>query len=120
MRQAKVLRLLREDARMWWYHANLRKWGQVDKAIQLERKSIRSKVAFIRENVHRPMRTHRDSVIEFTDSMYRPPFSLEAMNLVNGRTASVSGCHRGFFAAWVYCYANRIGFTWKAKEHDYV
>lgn len=97
MAQAKVLRLLRYDAKRWWYHKTLREQGNIAKATILERASIRDEVRFIRHNIRREATTHRLSVIEFLD---RPGDSY---------TTTVSGCHPGGFTAWVYCYANRIG-----------
>lgn len=122
IRLAKVLRLLRADAASWWYWKRLREMGRIEEARQLERASIRSEVRFIRESINRPIQTYRTSVIEFTEAFgghYRP-FDLQPMGGSNARTVSVSGCHPGGFAAFVYCYANRIGLTYTAKECDLV
>lgn len=96
--EAKVLRLLRYDAKRWWYHQALRKQGQIDKAIKLERQSIRDSVKTIRENINREATTHYISVIEFLDKGNGTSY-----------TTCMSNVHPGMFAAWIYCYANRIG-----------
>ena len=119
MAHAKVLRLLRHDARAWWYHQTLRTQGRETEAIVLERQSVRRNVAFIRENIGRAMITYRADTIVFPDIVRHQPFDLRPMN-VRGWTSSVSGCHPGSFAAWVYCYANRIGQQWTAKTSDLV
>jgi hypothetical protein len=122
MAQAKVLRLLRHDARMWWYFQTLRNQGNTQRAIKLERESIRNQVRFLRKAVRRQATTHRDNVIEFLDRPGRKPFDLSHENMdgsyVNSYTVTASGCHPGGFAAFVYCYAHRIGLKFKAKAHD--
>jgi hypothetical protein len=116
--QAKVLRLLRFDAGRWRYWQTLRAQGQTAKAIELERASIRASVRHIRENIGRQAITHRADCIEFTDPPTSGrPFSLKPES-VQGRTVIVSGCHPGGFAAWVYCYAHRIGWKPQAKATD--
>lgn len=120
--EAKVLRLLRHDARMWWWFKTLRSRGQIAEATRLERESIRNDVKFIRENIARPMTTYRTSVIEFLDRPRARPFDLSIERPWGGNsyTAMVSGCHVGSFAAWVYCYAHRIGLKLTAKATDLV
>jgi hypothetical protein len=44
-----VYGILDESARKWWYHAQLRKQGQVVEARAKERASIRSNIAKLRE-----------------------------------------------------------------------
>lgn len=122
IRQAKVLRLLRHDARMWWWHQQLRKQGNIAEAVKLERASIRREVQFIRANIGRHAVTHRASVIEFPNREPRRPFDLSIVHPWGGRefTSYVSGCHAGSFAAWVWCYAHRIGLKYTAKQYDTV
>jgi hypothetical protein len=120
MREAKVLRLLRSDARVWWWHVELRNQGRIAEAIKLERKSIRSHVRFIRENIGRRATTYRLSVIDFEDRPQPRPFDLSIESGGTSYTACVSSCHPGDFAAWVYCYANRIGLKYTAKQFDRV
>jgi hypothetical protein len=119
MAQAKVLRLLRHDARSWWWFRRLREMGRVDEAIKLERQSIRNDVTFIRENVGRRAITYRTSVISFEDTPRAKPFDLQPVN-GRGHTTCLSGCHPGIFAAWIYCYAHRIGLKFTAKQYDMV
>jgi hypothetical protein len=120
MRQAKVLRLLRADAKAWWWYAQLRSQGRVAEAIELERESIRSNVRFIRQNIGRDARTIRTSIIWFDDRPTHRPFDLKPVSPWGGDsyTTVVSGCHPGSFAAWVWCYANRIGWKPRAKQFD--
>lgn len=124
MRQAKVLRLLRHDARIWWWHAQLRKYGNHAEAIRLERESIRRVVRHFRKNLNREAITYRLSVISFEDRPQRKPFDLSPCYMdgsyTNGYTVSSSGVHPGEFAAWVYCYANRIGIKRTVKASDLV
>ena len=96
--QAKVLKLLRDDARKWWYFQTLRKQGQIDKARKLERESIRENVKEIRE-----LREYLEEIHVRTWSLtfHRQPGT--------SSTVCIGGCHGGFFAAFIYCYANRIG-----------
>lgn len=91
----KVLRLLRHDAKNWWYHSDLRKFGNVEKASKLERQSIRNKVKDIRE------------LQDYLANIHVRTNTLEFNNAPSG-TMSIGGCHPGFFAAFIYCYANRI------------
>lgn len=124
IRLARVLRLLRYDANTWWYFKRLAESSYApyqEEARTLKRASIRKQVQFIRESINRPIRTYRTSVIEFTDSMadQRRPFDLRPETPV-ARTVCVSGCHPGGFAAFVYCWAHRIGLTYTAKASDRV
>lgn len=98
MRQAKVLRLLRYDAKSWWYFKTLREQGRIDEARKLERQSILSNIRFIRENINREAITYRVDTIWFKDKGNGVSY-----------TTSLSNVHPGMFATWVYCYANRIG-----------
>ena len=120
IRLAKVLRLLRFDARQWWYHQALRTQGRTDEAIKLERASIRNDVKFIRANVGRRIETYRTDVILFPDRPVSRPFDLKPMSDYQGYTTGVSGCHPGAFAAFIHCYAHRIGHKMTAKEYDLV
>jgi len=121
IRLAKVLRLLRADARAWWYFDTLRRQGRIEEAIRLERESIRREVRFIRENIGREANTIRTSIIDFpTREVSHRPFDLKPIQNGYGRTSCLSGCHPGIFAAWVYCYANRIGLRFTAKTCDLV
>lgn len=43
-----ILRLLRRDARTWWYHAKLRREGNVPAARKAERISMRSSLRVLR------------------------------------------------------------------------
>jgi len=122
IRLAKVLRLLRHDARSWWWFQALRKQGRTAEAIQLERASIRDAVRRIREGIGRHIVTYRTSVIEYPVREQRQPFDLSVVSPYGGpgHTTCESGCHPGYFAAFVYCYANRIGLRFTAKTHDLV
>jgi hypothetical protein len=117
---AIVLRMLRHDARSWWWYRTLRANGRTPEAIVLERQSIRRDVQFIRENIGRDATTHRTDVIEFLDRPRMRPFDLQSIPRTTSVTMSMSGCHTGIFAAWVYCYAHRIGLKFTAKEYDLV
>src|ERR1700741_4799598 len=101
-REAKVLRLLRADARAWWYFATLRNQGRVEEARTLERKSIRDQVRWFRENLGRNAVTFRTSCIWFEDrpAQYRP-FDLTIEREGHGYSTSASNVHPGEFAAWV-------------------
>lgn len=51
-RPASLLKLLREDARSWWYFKKLRQYGfpeHVAEAAKLERQSVRKNIAYARE-----------------------------------------------------------------------
>ena len=122
---AIVLRMLRHDARQWWYFQALRKNGSegVRQAIKLERQSIRNNVRFIRQNISREALTYRTSVIDFPNREIRTrPFDLQPVDEFerSSYTASLSGCHVGIFAAWVHCYAHRIGWKPQPKRFDTV
>ena len=43
-----IYRLLNHEAKIWWYHSQLRKQGRIAEARELERKSIRSSVKTLR------------------------------------------------------------------------
>lgn len=119
IRLAIVLRLLRSDAKAWWYYAELRKHGRTQEAAKLERASIRSHVQDIRNGVGRKVTFYRTSVIDFPESETWKPFDLKP-SLYRSSTSCHSGCHPGFFAAFIYCYAHRIGQKFTAKSHDMV
>ena len=119
MAEAKVLRLLRYDAARWWWFQTLRNQGRIEEARRLERESIRSNVRFIRENIKRRAITYRLDIIQFPDRPPSRPFDLQRMN-GQSYTASCSNTGVGLFAAWVYCYAYRIGHKMTAKRYDTV
>jgi len=99
----------------------LARMGRIEEAIRLERESIRREVRFIRENIGREANTIRTSIIDFpTREVSHRPFDLKPIQNGYGRTSCLSGCHPGIFAAWVYCYANRIGLRFTAKTCDLV
>ncbi len=45
----KLLPILRSYSKSWWYHAQLRKHGDIKEAAKLERKGIRSNVDTLRK-----------------------------------------------------------------------
>ena len=44
-----IYKALNNEAKAWWYFLQIRKWGRNEEARQLERKSIREHVRYIRE-----------------------------------------------------------------------
>jgi|CXWL01.1.fsa_nt_gi hypothetical protein len=46
-----VYKLLNQEAKNWWYHSDLRKQGQHDKARELERKSMKGTIETLRNVV---------------------------------------------------------------------
>lgn len=48
----KILKLLRQDSKSWWWHAQLRKNGENKKASKLERESIKSKINTLRKAMY--------------------------------------------------------------------
>jgi len=52
--QTKVLRVLRAEARSWWRHRELRRTGDLDAALQLERQTIRRDIGYLRVALNNP------------------------------------------------------------------
>ena len=52
--QTKVLRVLRAEARSWWRHRELRRTGDLDAALRLERQTIRRDIGYLRAALNNP------------------------------------------------------------------
>ena len=52
--QTEVLRELRAEARSWWRHRELRKTGDLNEALRLERQTIRCDIGYLRTALNNP------------------------------------------------------------------
>lgn len=52
--KTEVLRVLREEARSWWRHQDLRRSGETEEASRLERLTIRRDVEYLRTALSNP------------------------------------------------------------------
>ena len=52
--QTEVLRVLRAEARSWWRHRELRRTGDLDAALRLERQTIRRDLGYLRAALNNP------------------------------------------------------------------
>jgi hypothetical protein len=50
----EVLRVLRAEARSWWRHRELRRTGDLDAALRLERQTIRRDIGYLRAALNNP------------------------------------------------------------------
>jgi hypothetical protein len=49
-----ILKPLRDEAQNWWYHAQLRQFGEVTEAVKLEHRTLRSNLETIRYAIRTP------------------------------------------------------------------
>ena len=89
--QTTLLKLLRSDARGWWYHRQLRERGQTAEAIKLEHQSIRSSLRTL----------HHDKVPTFYPANYCIQWERGdgTKDGTWGETTSESNCHNGYWIA---------------------
>ena len=52
--QTEVLRLLRADAQSWWRYRELRRTGDLDEALRLERQTISRNIRYLRASLTNP------------------------------------------------------------------
>ena len=52
--QTEVLRVLRAEARSWWRHRELRRTGDVNEALRLERQTISRDIGYLRAALNNP------------------------------------------------------------------
>ncbi|MFK7874828.1 MAG: hypothetical protein AB8B71_03475 [Paracoccaceae bacterium] len=52
--QTEVLRVLRTEAQSWWRHQELRRTGDLDAALRLERQTIRRDIGYLRAALNNP------------------------------------------------------------------
>ena len=97
MTQATILRLLRADAKSWWYHKQLRERGNIAEAIKREHESMRSTIKL--------MRRQKVDEIDFRHAIV----SFVKLENATEYTAWISNVHTNELAAWVYVVANHLG-----------